>query len=208
LTRKKTARDTIQLISVISRAAMGNLRLWVVRQTKNLVSISLMDSSARSAFLALLLASSLTALASHAARADDQDQQIQEVVQWFADSAAGATGLPINSKEVDVTTQIVKCAVNGGDAGQCAEKAAVGALLTQAGLTGATGAAVNSAVSCLVNGDSASSCVQKIVTDNPAIPIPAEAKPMVGCVMDGGNLADCTKKWGEGQILSQIPERR
>jgi hypothetical protein len=188
---------------------MHNLRLRLFRQTKNLVSIFLLGSSARclrSAGLALLLAFSFTAIASHAARADDQDQQITEVVQWFADTAAGATGLPINSQEVDVTTKIVKCAVNGGDAGGCAEKAAVSELLSAAGLKGATGAAVDAAVGCLVDHTSASSCIQKIVTDNPALPIPSEAKPMVGCVMDGGNLADCTKKFAEGQILSQIPE--
>lgn len=140
--------------------------------------------------------------ASPPVKADEQDQQIRQVVEWFAQVGAGATGLPINAQEIDLTTEMVKCAVKGGPAGDCAEKALISTLVKQVGLTGTTGDAINGVVGCLVTGGSAGDCAKKAID---AIPIPTELRPMVGCIADGGALNNCTKKYVEGQVLSQIP---
>jgi hypothetical protein len=140
----------------------------------------------------------LAALAPDAARAQTASQQNADTAVDLFVQAGNAVGLPITPDEVDITKQIVECAVNGTSAGDCAKNMAVATVLKEVG----AGPDMTAAANCLVSGKTASSCVGQALVNQ----LPAEAQPMANCVIAGGNVGDCTKQFAEGQILSQIPD--
>jgi hypothetical protein len=155
------------------------------------------DLLRRSLFI-VLFGVAITALVPRAAQADPPDSKsIDTAIDIFV-QVGSLAGLPLTKDEVDITKQIVTCAVSGKDAGDCAKTMVVNQLVSSMGGT----PDLQSAAGCLAGGGKVGDCVSAAVLTD----VPSEARPMVGCIIDGGNVGDCTKKFAEGQVLSQIPD--
>ncbi len=151
---------------------------------------------------ALLLAlMSIAALKPDAATAQDVNSQNDQAAQVAVDifvKGANLAGLPITPDEAGIVTQIVKCGLNGTDAGDCARNIAVATALQKLGTTDPT---IANTANCLMDGKSPQTCGAEAVISQ----LPAQAQPAANCVLSGGNVADCTTKLAEGVVLEKVP---
>jgi hypothetical protein len=151
-----------------------------------------------SRFAAVVAFALIAGLSTGARAADDNANSANVAVDLFA-KAGQLAGLPITSDEVAATKQIVACAINHLSAGDCAKNIAVATLLNS---MGSTDPAVAKAASCLIGGNNPKGCI----VDGVLSQVPAQARPMVDCVINGaGNAAECTKRFVEGVIIDKVP---
>jgi hypothetical protein len=150
----------------------------------------------------LLLLSAAGALTPAPAKAEvtANDQAAADVAVDLFIKFGQSAGLPIDARAATFVKELVSCAVSGSkpDIGDCAKNMIIKVALKEAG----TSREVQEAAICLLGGTKAVNCALDAALGK----VPAEAKPMATCLVNGGAIPDCAKKLAEGLLIPKVPE--
>jgi hypothetical protein len=143
-------------------------------------------------FALLILA--LVVLSPSGAKAISSDEAIDFAVD-AAVQGGRFIGLNVPPDAAHLLKELVKCGVEGGSVADCAKQSVVKTALRNAPEE------VQKIAGCLVGNADPLGCAKQLGLDQ----VPPEARPMVECMLGGGNVADCAGKAALGEALAKVP---
>jgi hypothetical protein len=123
------------------------------------------------------------------AKAISTDQAINFAVD-AAVHVGSLFGVPIHGDAAHLLKEVIKCAADGGNAGDCTKKSVVNVALRHLPKE------VQEVAGCMLDKADPLGCAQKAGLAQ----VPAEARPLVECLLGGGNVANCAAQQAAGVL--------